>query len=62
MTAEEKQEIIATIRDAVRAEIVAQLEKQEMMKTMRNLYNRLESQRPFTCADLKCKNRKFCKR
>ena len=58
MTTEEKEEIITIIKDTLRNELNSNLDKEEMKKNLRSLYMKIESIRPYTCSNLKCKERK----
>lgn len=62
MTKEEKQEIIAVINDTIKAVLYAQIEFKELKEVLARYIRQTEAQKPFLCSDVKCKNRKSCKR
>ena len=61
MTHEEKQEIIAIIKDTIKSELGIQISLMELKNIVIRQYKQTEAQRPFLCSDAKCKNRKSCK-
>ena len=61
MTYEDRQEIIAIIKDTIKSELGSQKEVKVLQETLIKYIRQTEAKRPFLCSTVNCPNRKSCK-